>query len=151
MTTASASLTPVHQPRKLTLFCWILDISDRSFSVDVEENLTVDHLKAAIVKKNPISFENVDPYELDLWKVSAFPPLSTYADTPTRYPFRLTGNSRTRLADNSFLKTMCYWRETDCQKFFHHLVPPRRRFTSLYDIRVLVSHLFDPSLLMKYR
>ena len=60
MTTASVSLTPVHQPREVTLFCWILDISDRSFSVNVEENLTVDHLKAAIVKKNPVSFGGVD-------------------------------------------------------------------------------------------
>ena len=60
MTTASVSLTPVHQPREVTLFCWILDISDRSFSVDVEENLMVDHLKAVIIKKNPVSFGGVD-------------------------------------------------------------------------------------------
>ena len=141
-TVTSASLTPIHQPRKLTLFCWILGISDRSFSVDVEENITVDHLKLAIVKRNPVSFAGVDAYELDLWKVSAFLPFSTFADNfPTRHPFRLTGNSRTRLANNSFLKVMCYWRETDCRKIFHHLVPLRRRFKLWYDIRVLVSHL----------
>ncbi len=62
-----------------------------------------------------------------------------------RHPFRLTGNSRTRLANNSFLKVMCYWRENDCRKIFHHLVPLRRRFTLLYDIRVLVSHLWHIS------
>ena len=31
----------MHQPRKITLFCWILDISDRSFPVDIEGDLTV--------------------------------------------------------------------------------------------------------------
>jgi len=74
---ASASLTPVHQPRKLTLFCWILDISDRSFPVDIGDDRTVGHLKAEIVKKKPFSFENVDPDELDLWKVGGCPPFST--------------------------------------------------------------------------
>jgi hypothetical protein len=141
---------PTHQPRELTLFCWILDISDRSFPVDIGDDRTVGHLKDAIVKKNPVSFEGVDAYKLDLWKVSGFPPFSTYADSsPTRRPFRLTGNSRIRSAINSFLKRTCYWRESDCRKFFHHLVLLRRRFTSLYDIRILVSHLFDPSLLVK--
>ncbi len=124
--------------------------SDSSFPVDIDDNLTVGHLKDAIVKKKPLAFQDVDPDELDLWKVSGFTP--TYADNfPTRHPFRLTGNSRTRLAINSFLKVMCYWRQPDCRNFFHHLVPLRRRFTSLYDIRVLASRLFDPSLLVKYR
>jgi len=96
MPTASTSLS---QPRKITLFCWVLGISDRSFSIDIEDNLTVGHLKDAIVKKKPISFEGVDADELDLWDVSGFPPVSTCADNfPTRHPFRWTGNSRTRLA-----------------------------------------------------
>jgi len=110
MPTASTSLS---QPREITLFCWILGISDRSFSINIEDNLTVDHLKDAIVKKNPVSFQGVDPYELDLWDVSGFPPVSTSADNfPTRHPFRSTGNSKTRLATENFLKRMCYWRET---------------------------------------
>ena len=54
----------------------------------------------------------------------------------------MTGNSRTRLANNSFLKVMCYWREIDCQNFFHHLVPLRRCFTLLYDSCILMSHLW---------
>jgi len=87
MLTASMSLSHVHQPRGLTLFCWILDMSDRSFSVDIGDDRTVGDLKNEIVKKNPLSFENVDPYELDLWKVSGFPPFSTYADNcSTRHP-----------------------------------------------------------------
>jgi len=112
----------------------------------------VGHLKDAIVEKNPVSFEGVDAYELDLWDVSGFPPVSTYADNfSTRHPFRSTGISRTRLATDSFLKMMCYWREPNCRNVSHHLVPLMRRFTSLYDIRVLVSRLFDPSLLVEYR
>jgi hypothetical protein len=148
--TDSLQSTATHQPRELTLFCWILDISDRSFPVDIGDDRTVGHLKDAIVKKNPVSFEGVDAYKLDLWKVSGFPPFSTYADNfPTRRPFRLTGNSRIRSAINSFLKRMCYRRETRWRKSFRYLNLQRRGFTSLYDIRILVSHLFDPSLLVK--
>ena len=158
VTASSSTSTPtmptvtVHQPRQVTLFCWILDESDRSFAVDIGDNRTIAHLKDAIVKKKPLSFENVEPDELVLWKVSAFPPCSTYADNlPTRHPFQSTGNSRTRLKINSFSNMRCYWREPDCRKFFHHPVPLSKHFTSLYDIRVLVSHLFDTSLLVTYR
>jgi hypothetical protein len=84
---STASMPVIPRFRSITLCCWILDVLNRSFSVDVEDNITVDHLKYNIVKKNPVSFENVDPNELDLWKVGGFPSLSTYADNfPTRYP-----------------------------------------------------------------
>jgi len=68
------SLPPAH--RQLTLFCWLLEISNRSFPVDIEDDRTVGHLKDAIVKKNQATFEGVDAYELDLWKVpvSGCPP-----------------------------------------------------------------------------
>jgi hypothetical protein len=59
----------IPQSCTITLFCWVLDVSNRSFSVDIEDNLTVDHLKDAITKKKPGSFANVDPDELDLWKI----------------------------------------------------------------------------------
>jgi hypothetical protein len=126
-------------------------MSDRSFPVDINDNLTVGHLKEMIVKKKPASFEGVDADELDLWKVSGFPPFSTYADNfPTRRPFQLISNSRIRSAINSFLKRMFYWRETRWRRSCRCLNLQRRGFTSLYDARILVSHLFDPSLLMKY-
>src|SRR5260221_2584972 len=142
MTTASTFLSPIHQPRELSLFCWILDQSDRSFSVDIEDNRTAGHLKNAILKRNPVSFEDVDAYELDLWKVSGCPLFSTYTDNlPTRHPFRSTNNSRTMLAINSFLKMTRYWRETCWRKFFRCLNLQRKLFTSLYDIRVLVGGL----------
>jgi len=82
-TASSSTSTPtmptvtVHQPRQVTLFCWVLDESDRSLPVDIGDDRTIGHLKDAIVKKNPVWFEGVDAYELDLWKVSAFPPCST--------------------------------------------------------------------------
>jgi hypothetical protein len=41
-----------------------------SFSVDIEDNLTVSHLKDAIVKKKPVSLANVEADELDLSDVS---------------------------------------------------------------------------------
>jgi hypothetical protein len=61
-----------HPPRSLTLFCWILGVSNHPFSVDIEDTRTVDHLKEAIVKKKPTAFANVDPDQLTLWKVRGF-------------------------------------------------------------------------------
>jgi hypothetical protein len=58
--------------RPLTLFCWILDMSDRAFPVDTKDSRTVGHLKEAIVKKKPMVFANVDPNQLTLWKVCDF-------------------------------------------------------------------------------
>jgi len=59
-------------PHPITLFCWILDVSDRSFSVTIQTTRTVDQLKEEIVKKKPNAFVNVDPDQLDLWKVRRF-------------------------------------------------------------------------------
>jgi hypothetical protein len=71
----------------IKVFCWILDVSDSSFSVDIKDNLTVDDLKLAIVQKYSVSFDKVDAFELVLWKVSGFHQFSIYSDNfPTRYP-----------------------------------------------------------------
>jgi hypothetical protein len=59
-------------PRPLTLFCWILGVSDHPFSVDIEDTRTVDHLKKAILKEKPAAFANVDPDQLTVWKVRGF-------------------------------------------------------------------------------
>jgi hypothetical protein len=56
--------------RKIKLFCWILDESDFSFSIHIEDNQTVDDLKDAIVKKKPITLANVEGDKLRLYKVS---------------------------------------------------------------------------------
>jgi hypothetical protein len=56
----------------LTLFCWILGVSDHPFPVDIEDSRTVGHLKEAIVKKKPAAFANVDPDQLTLWQVHGF-------------------------------------------------------------------------------
>ncbi|KAF5367794.1 hypothetical protein D9615_010503 [Tricholomella constricta] len=53
--------------RMITLFCWILDVSNRAFPVDIEDVRTVGHLKEAIVNKKLATFDNVDSDQLDLW------------------------------------------------------------------------------------
>jgi hypothetical protein len=70
--------TPMEtHPRTITLFCWILGVSDSPFSVDIEDSRTVDHLKKAIVKENLDILTNVVAHwhRLILWKVSGFSPL----------------------------------------------------------------------------
>jgi hypothetical protein len=59
-------------PCPLTLFCWILGMSEQLFSVTIEDNRTVDDLKDSIVKKKPTVFVNIDPNQLTLWKVHGF-------------------------------------------------------------------------------
>ena len=59
-------------PRLITLFCWILGISDHPFPVDIEDTRTVGHLKKAILKEKPSAFANIDPDQLTLWKVRGF-------------------------------------------------------------------------------
>ena len=59
-------------PQPIMLFCWILDVSDQSFSVTIQICRTVDQLKEEIVKKKPNTFADVDPDHLDLWKVCRF-------------------------------------------------------------------------------
>ena len=69
-TCAAAVMASSNAP--LTLFCWILGVSERPFSVTIEDNRTVDHLKKAIVKEKSTAFANVDPDQLTLWKVCGF-------------------------------------------------------------------------------
>ena len=55
---------------------------------NIKSDLTVGHLKDAIIKKKPLSFQDVDLDKLDLRKVSGCPSISTYADNfSTRPPF----------------------------------------------------------------
>ena len=53
----------------ITIFCWILGVSASEFPVDIEDSLSVGHLKDAIVKKNSNAFPGVDAAQLTLWKV----------------------------------------------------------------------------------
>jgi hypothetical protein len=57
--------------RTIPLFCWILDVSDRSFSVSIEETRTVDNLKEQILAKKSATFANIEADQLTLWKVSS--------------------------------------------------------------------------------
>jgi hypothetical protein len=58
-------------PHTITLFCWILDASDRPFSVSIEEARTVDDLKKAVIKEKSSTFANIEADQLTLWKVSS--------------------------------------------------------------------------------
>jgi Crinkler effector protein N-terminal domain len=58
-------------PGTIPLFCWILDVSDRSFSVSIEETRTVDNLKEEILTKKSATFANIEADQLRLWKVSS--------------------------------------------------------------------------------
>jgi len=56
-----------------TLFC-IVPGDKTLFSVKVDETQTVDELKKAIKNENPHKFENVDAYELTLYRVEVDQP-----------------------------------------------------------------------------
>ena len=58
--------------RTITLFCWIIGVSNHSFSIDIQNSQTVSHLKFEIVRATPSAFVNIEAAELELWKVSAF-------------------------------------------------------------------------------
>ena len=60
-----------NQPRSIKLFCWILDVSESSFSISIDETQTVDDLKDAILKKKSTMFANIEADQLTLWKVSS--------------------------------------------------------------------------------
>jgi hypothetical protein len=66
-------LTPTmnNQPRSITLFCWILNLSNRSFPIDIDESRTVGHLKKDIVKEKPTTFATIEADLLEIQKVSA--------------------------------------------------------------------------------
>jgi hypothetical protein len=57
--------------RAIPLFCWILDVSDCSFSVSIEETRTVDNLKEEILAKKSATFANIEANQHTLWKVSS--------------------------------------------------------------------------------
>lgn len=58
--------------RIITLFCWVLDISESPFSINAEDNFTVDDLKTAIKAKKPNLLADFDADELNLWHVGDF-------------------------------------------------------------------------------
>jgi hypothetical protein len=59
-------------PRKIRLFCYILGVSVDPFSVQIQDDDTVDDLKLAIVKAKPIAFAQVDFDQLTVWKACHF-------------------------------------------------------------------------------
>ena len=64
-------------PRIITLFCWILDVSENAFPVDIDDSKTVGHLKKAITKEKSATFDNIEPDLLNLHEVSGIFNLSS--------------------------------------------------------------------------
>jgi hypothetical protein len=60
---------------QLILFCWVLNVSDNPFPVDIGKSMTVGHLKKAIKKEKEHTFAGVEPDTLELWKVSEIFPV----------------------------------------------------------------------------
>jgi hypothetical protein len=52
----------------LKIFCWVLNVSDNPFSVDIGKSMTVGYLKEIIKKKKEFEYA-FDPDTLKLWKV----------------------------------------------------------------------------------
>src|SRR6202020_3547174 len=103
--------------RTVALFCWILDVSDHPFPVDIEDSRTVGHLKKNILRENPSASANVDAFELTLWKVFSFLRFDQflgYMPTFARVLSRSTGASRRKSLNATFsTKTRC-WRQIFC-------------------------------------
>src|SRR5216683_2082841 len=55
---------------RITLYAYIIGLSDRSFPVTIANSETVGQLADAILKKKPNDLKNVDADRLDLYKVS---------------------------------------------------------------------------------
>jgi len=56
----------------ITIFCWVLNVSDSPFSVDINHSKTVDHLGKAIRGENPVTFAGVDAAHLKLWLLNKY-------------------------------------------------------------------------------
>jgi hypothetical protein len=57
--------------RNIKIFCWILDECDRSFSISIDDDQTVDDLKREIVKERPTTLGIIGLDKLTLCKVCA--------------------------------------------------------------------------------
>ncbi|KAF8347795.1 hypothetical protein F5887DRAFT_1072145 [Amanita rubescens] len=62
------TITSTWSPDKLRVFCWVLNVSDNPFSVDIGKSMTVGYLKEKIKKEKKLAF---NPDTLKLWKLSS--------------------------------------------------------------------------------
>ncbi|SRR6266508_1784565 len=94
---ANPAPTPIRNPTlaSLPFSVGLLVCLNSAFSVDIDDNRTVDDLKKAIVKEKSSAFANYDADQLKLWKVGGFTPLSLIHahNFPERYPSRSTNTS----------------------------------------------------------
>jgi hypothetical protein len=81
--------------RTIRLFCWIVDISQESFSISIEESQYVEDMKQAILDKNRHLFPKVinDPGCLIAQRVCVLSPLWSILSyhSSARHPSRIMG------------------------------------------------------------
>lgn len=63
----------VQDRQTLTLFCWVLNVSDDPLHIDIGKCKTVGHLKKAIKKEKEHTFGGIDADAFSLWKVGEIP------------------------------------------------------------------------------
>ncbi|KAM6490520.1 hypothetical protein JOM56_013863, partial [Amanita muscaria] len=54
---------------RFSFFCWVLNISNAPFSVDIKKHKTVDNPKR-VIKKKVHAFDGIDYNTVNLWRVS---------------------------------------------------------------------------------
>jgi hypothetical protein len=55
--------------RIIKVYCWIVDVSDMSFSISIKDSLDVEDLKVAILAKTRHSLPNaVNENDLTVWQ-----------------------------------------------------------------------------------
>jgi hypothetical protein len=124
----------------ILLHCWILDISDTPFPVNVQDSSTVGHLKESIMKGDPTMFTNVDSGEVVLWKVRVFYILTAHAaNCPLRYPSRWMRIYIIACKDIRFSTTIPCRRLTHCRTFSLHLSLLQGPSILSYELPPLVS------------
>jgi Crinkler effector protein N-terminal domain len=67
---AAVSHSIIGSDDQFSLFCWVLNTSDRPFSVDIWKDKIVDNLKEAIKSTKKHAFAGIDYDTRNLWKVS---------------------------------------------------------------------------------
>lgn len=65
---------PANPSNKIKLFCWVYNYGDSNpFPVNIDLEETIADLKEAIMAKNPNSFDKVDAFRLNLFKIFKLP------------------------------------------------------------------------------
>jgi len=119
---------------KLKPFRWILDVSDNSLSITIDNAQTVDDLKEAILKLKSNTFANIEADQLVLWKVVLSSSSKSYYSLLLKSSILIRSPRvlKKDIAKQDFSKTM-RWRRTLYQTILLHPNPRRKPFTLSYE------------------